>query len=38
MATPQVFYDLDADPGESCNVAGERPDILDRLRKDLTKP
>jgi hypothetical protein len=34
---PQL-YDLDADPGETRNMAGERPDILDRLRKDLTEP
>jgi arylsulfatase A-like enzyme len=34
---PQL-YDLDADPGETRNVAGEHPDILDRVRKDLTEP
>ncbi|WP_165247198.1 sulfatase family protein [Paludisphaera soli] len=31
---PQL-YDLDADPGEARNLAGERPDVLDRLRADL---
>ena len=34
---PQL-YDLDADPGETRNVAGEHPEILDRLRKDLAQP
>ncbi len=33
---PQL-YDLDADPGETRNVAGEHPDVLDRLRKDLAE-
>ena len=35
--SPQL-YDLDADPGETRNVAGEHPEILDRLRKDLPRP
>ena len=33
---PQL-YDLDADPAETRNVAGEHPEILDRLRKDLAE-
>jgi len=35
--TPQL-YDLDADPGETRNLAGEHPEILDQLRKDLPRP
>ena len=34
---PQL-YDLDADPGETRNLAGENREILDRLRKDLAGP
>ncbi|MDG3007421.1 sulfatase family protein [Paludisphaera mucosa] len=33
---PQL-YDLDADPGETRNVADDHPDALDRLRKDLAE-
>ena len=29
------LYDLDADPGEVHNVAGARPEIVERLRKEL---
>jgi arylsulfatase A-like enzyme len=35
--SPQL-YDLDADPGEVRNVAGDHPEILDQLRKDLPRP
>lgn len=35
-AVPQL-YDLEADPGETRNVAGEHPEILDRLRGDLAE-
>ncbi|WP_165071325.1 sulfatase family protein [Paludisphaera rhizosphaerae] len=33
---PQL-YDLEADPGETRNVAADHPEILDRLRKDLAE-
>jgi arylsulfatase A-like enzyme len=29
------LYDLDADPGEARNVAGEHPDVVERLRREL---
>jgi arylsulfatase A-like enzyme len=32
---PQL-YDLEADPGETRNVAADHPEVLDRLRKELT--
>ena len=34
--SPQL-YDLDADPGETRNVADDHPDVLDRLRRDLAE-
>ncbi len=33
---PQL-YDLEADPGETRNVAADRPDVLDQLRKLLAE-
>jgi arylsulfatase A-like enzyme len=34
--SPQL-YDLDADPGETNNLADDRPELLDRLRKVLAE-
>lgn len=36
-ARPQL-YDIDADPGETRNVALEHPEIVDRLRGELPRP
>ncbi|WP_165223539.1 sulfatase family protein [Aquisphaera insulae] len=33
---PQL-YDLDADPGETRNVAAEHPDLVEQLRRDLAE-
>ena len=33
---PQL-YDLDADPGETRNVAEDHPEIVDRLRRELAE-
>ncbi|QEH31540.1 Arylsulfatase [Aquisphaera giovannonii] len=33
---PQL-YDLEADPGETRNVAADHPDVVDRLRRDLAE-
>lgn len=35
--SPQL-YDLDADPGETRNVAREHPEIVERLRGELPRP
>jgi hypothetical protein len=35
--SPQL-YELDADPGETRNLAGAHPEILDRLCKDRSRP
>ena len=32
------LYDLDADPGETNNVAEQHPDVVERLTKDLDRP
>ena len=32
---PVELYDLRADPGETCNLAEERPEVVSRLRADL---
>jgi arylsulfatase A-like enzyme len=35
-AIPEL-YDLDVDPSETSNVAGEHPEIVDRLRRQMTE-
>ncbi len=34
---PQL-YDLETDPGETHNVAGEHPELVARLRNELQNP